>query len=45
MNKVKEDTDDGGALVSDSIKFYARQVNQTNDGLSGSVDIPFNRAG
>jgi hypothetical protein len=44
MKVVKEDTDNSKPLVSDPFKFQ-QQVNQSDDGLSGSVATPFNRAG
>jgi hypothetical protein len=45
ISKVKEDTDDGASLVSVAIEFSGPQVNQASDGLSGSIELLFNRAG
>ena len=45
INKVKEDTDDGTSLVSVPIEFSGPQVNQSSDGLSGSIELLFSRAG
>jgi hypothetical protein len=47
INKIKEDavTVDEAPLISGAIDFSGPQVNQASDGLSGSIELPFNFAG